>query len=776
MKVKSRIVAGMLAFVMLFSTASIPVSAAKVTVKKVSVASSLSGSEKTVVVAKGKSVKLKTTVTVTPSKKANKKVSYSVKDKSIATVSNKGVVKGKKAGTTKITVTSSKNKKKKATITVKVMTDAVKSVKLNQKKASLNVGKTLKLKATVSAAKGADKTIAYTSSNTKIAKVNKKGVITAVGTGNATITAKAIDGSGKKATCKVTVANPINLAGISIPNERTINFKLDKACALNPSQVAIVKKKYVSGTYNNPLTINNMTTADNVNYTVVLSADTGLSIGDFVQLAIPSLTGTVKSLETEYKQQVCAFTGETISRWTKGTYSTQTFSFGEDNGGYYGTHYNGGYGYASYSLNGLPAGLTYEVKNGVVKVKGTPTKDGKFDYVLSATDELGNTLSRTIHFIVGSDTVIAGAANTVYKLIDTSTVSAYINPSFTGGSGSYNYSIISDPQATGATIDKSDGEVHMKASVAGTYTVTVRATDKVDASRFCDINVVCNVKQGIVVGGCLKDAQGNPMNKGYVYFANKNRASLYGTGVSVSVGSFTSTYSAVLEPGVYDIRAEYEGGDIEASQSATYLYSQSLTTSQTGYDIQLNDLYKVALVNSDGSNTSLSRYWYLNHEEAGYGSTIYLKPGTYTLESNEIGSSDGQVTGGDWFNGQTISYTPYKLASSFTVVNAAVQAVVNKVPIGPATTTTRPAAKNTTLTITVGETKWLDASNFYAFRFTPAGTGKYQTGNTNVKFYAMDGSVVPSADGVYNLTAGITYIVGRGEYSDAKVQITQVTE
>ena len=775
MKAKSRIVAGMLVFVMLLSTVSIPVSAAKVTVKKVSVASSLSGSEKTVVVAKGKSVKLKTTVTVTPNKKANKKVSYSVKDKSIATVSSKGVVKGKKAGTTKITVTSSKNKKKKATITVKVMTDAVKSVKLNQKKASLNVGKTLKLKATVSAAKGADKTIAYTSSNTKIAKVNKKGVITAVGTGSATITAKAIDGSGKKATCKVTVANPINLAGISIPNERTINFKLDKACALNPSQVAIVKKKYVSGTYNNSLTINNMTTADNVNYTVVLSADTGLSIGDFVQLAIPSLTGTVKSLETEYKEQVCAFTGETISRWTAGTYSTQSFSFGEGYAGYSG-HYDGGYGYSSYSLNGLPAGLTYEVKNGVVKVQGTPTKAGKFDYVLSATDELGNTLNRTIHFIVGSDTVISGAANTVYKLIDTSAVTAYIYPSFTGGSGSYNYSIISDPRATGATIDKSDGKVHMKASVAGTYTVTVRATDKVDASRVCDINVVCNVKQGIVVGGCLKDAQGNPMNKGHVYFANKNRASLYGTGVSVSVGSFTSTYSAVLEPGVYDIRAEYEGGDIEASQSTTYLYSQSLTTSQTGYDIQLNDLYKVVLVNSDGSNTNLSRYWYLNHEEAGYGSTFYLKPGTYTLESSEIGSSGGQVTKGDWFNGQTISYTPYKLASSFAVVNAAVQAVVSKVPTGPATTTTRPAAKNTTLTITVDETKWLDESDFYAFRFTPTVTGKYEIANTSVKFYAMDGSVVPSADGVYNLTAGTTYIVGRGEYSDAKVQITQVTE
>ena len=425
-------------------------------------------------------------------------------------------------------------------------------------------------------------------------------------------------------------------------------------------------------------------------------------------------------------------------------------------------------------MSGLPAGLTYEVKNGEVKIKGTPTTPGRFDYVLSATDELGNTLSRTIHFIVGSDTVLAGAANTVYKLIGTDTVTTYVSPSVTGGSGSYNYSIISDPQATGAIIDDDD-DVRIRTAVAGIYTVTVRVTDRADASRYCDFNVVCNIKQGVVVGGCLKDAQGNPMNDGRVYFTNKDRASLYYRSSSAWISSSTSTYSAILEPGVYDIRAEYEGGDIENSKSTTYLYSQSLMASQTGYDIQLNDLYKVVLVNAADNNSSLSRNWYLNNEKAGYGSSLYLKPGTYTLDSAEITTSGGETTG-DWFNGQTISYTPYKLATSFTIVNTAVQAAVSKVVAGAPATETRPAAKNTTATITVDQSKWLDETDYYAFKFTPAVAGKYETGNSYVYFYKSDGSKVASVDGVYELIAGTTYIVGCGSYTDRRVQITQIEE
>lgn len=86
-------------------------SAAKVKVKKVAVTSP---SGKVVYVAKGKKVKLSTTVKVSPNKSANKKVSYKSANRKIATVNSKGIVKGVKPGKTKITVISKKAKNKKS--------------------------------------------------------------------------------------------------------------------------------------------------------------------------------------------------------------------------------------------------------------------------------------------------------------------------------------------------------------------------------------------------------------------------------------------------------------------------------------------------------------------------------------------------------------------------------------------------------------------------------------------------------------------------------------
>lgn len=762
MKTNSKFWALILATAMVFSTAFVPVNAAKIKVKKVTVSSSLSGSKKNVIVAKGKSVKLATSVTVTPNKKANKTVSYSIKNKKIATVSSKGVVTGKKTGTTTVTVTSKKDKKKKASITVKVVKGAVKNVTVNKKKASLNVGEKLTLKTTVKAEKGAVKTIAYTSSKPKVAKVNNKGVITAVGSGTAKITAKAIDGSGKKAVCTVTVSNPTNLAGMDIPNARTVSFSLDKPLALQPEQIMVAKKIFVSGTYNNQLIINNISTADNINYTAVLSNDNSIRVGDFVQVTVPTLTGATKSLEMEYKEQLCAFTDEVISKWTVGAYHSDSFSFDEGNG------------YSSYSLSGVPAGLTYEIKNDYVKVKGTPTTPGAFDFVLSATDELGNTLSKTIHFIVGSDSVIAGASRANYNIIGAETVyqSIYLNNYFTGGSGSYTYSVIADPQGAGATIGTNDydddyyygsGYLTMKAAVAGTYNITVRATDS--NSNTCDIIVVWNVKQGISVGGCLKDAQGNPMAEGDIRFTNKDRAAKYTPYGYGYPNLETSTYSAILEPGTYDICAQYNSdGDLECAKSTTYLYAQSLTVSQTGYDIQFGDLYKVALV----SNESTGNYfgsWYIDNQNVGYGSTLYLKAGNYTIDSGSNPTSETSGTP-DWFNGWTRTTTKTKLSATFAIVNAAVQATVSKVAVGAPETTDIPGAKNTTNTITSISGEYdLSNSIYHAYKFTPSETAKYKTNNSNVRFYDMSGNLVTgnSLNG-YSLAKDTTYIVGAGSY------------
>ena len=84
----------------------------------------------------------------------------------------------------------------------------VKKVKLNKKSATLSYSKKLKLKATVTPSNAANKTITWSVSNKKYAAVSKKGVVTAKkkGVGHTVkVTAKAADGSKKKAVCKVKI-------------------------------------------------------------------------------------------------------------------------------------------------------------------------------------------------------------------------------------------------------------------------------------------------------------------------------------------------------------------------------------------------------------------------------------------------------------------------------------------------------------------------------------------------------------------------------------------
>ena len=89
--------------------------------------------------------------------------------------------------------------------TSKLVTMATK-VTLNKTTASLAYGKTLTLKAKVSPTNVSSTKVKWTSSNTKYATVNSKGVVKVkkAGIGHTIkITATAVDGSGKKAVCKI---------------------------------------------------------------------------------------------------------------------------------------------------------------------------------------------------------------------------------------------------------------------------------------------------------------------------------------------------------------------------------------------------------------------------------------------------------------------------------------------------------------------------------------------------------------------------------------------
>lgn len=114
---------------------------------------------------------------------------------------------------------------------------AVSGVALNKKVATVNVGKKVTVKATVTPANADNKTLAWTSSNTKIATVSN-GVVKGVKAGRVIITAKTTDGSNISATCTVTVKQPVTRISLSKKATMYTGKKLTLKAKVNPANAS----------------------------------------------------------------------------------------------------------------------------------------------------------------------------------------------------------------------------------------------------------------------------------------------------------------------------------------------------------------------------------------------------------------------------------------------------------------------------------------------------------------------------------------------------------
>lgn len=170
--------------------------------ENVQAASKIKISAKKVYISKGKKTKLYI-------KGTKSKVKWSSTNKRIATVNSKGIVKGVKKGTTKIIA---KVGKKQYSCKVYVETPSI-----NNKNINLSIGKNVTLKMN-----GTKQKVTWSSSNKKIASVNKKGIVKGIKKGNATITANV---GGKKYTCKITVKpEVVEITDFNVPESIVVRL------------------------------------------------------------------------------------------------------------------------------------------------------------------------------------------------------------------------------------------------------------------------------------------------------------------------------------------------------------------------------------------------------------------------------------------------------------------------------------------------------------------------------------------------------------------------
>ncbi len=172
-------------------------------------------------------------VKLTPAN-AETTLTWTSSDKSIATVSAKGLVKGVKKGSATITVTTRNGKT--ASIKVKVVAPVPTKVIINQgKSATLYMGSTLKLTTKLAPAKAESK-LTWSSSKPAVATVSSKGVVTPKKAGKTKITVKTAN--GKKASITVKV---VDVQSVKLKEGKSKTLKVGKKLALHatvsPKQV-----------------------------------------------------------------------------------------------------------------------------------------------------------------------------------------------------------------------------------------------------------------------------------------------------------------------------------------------------------------------------------------------------------------------------------------------------------------------------------------------------------------------------------------------------------
>lgn len=165
------------------------------------------------------------TATITPATAAGQAIDWSSDTASVATVEN-GKVTAVAEGTATITA-SAGGKTATCVVTVNPAPIQVKEITLTS--ATVNVGKTVKLTATVKPDDATNKSLSWGSGDTSIATVDSSGVVTGIKEGKTTITATALDGSNVTAFCEVEVkAIPVQTVTITDGDSIDLDYNTSK--------------------------------------------------------------------------------------------------------------------------------------------------------------------------------------------------------------------------------------------------------------------------------------------------------------------------------------------------------------------------------------------------------------------------------------------------------------------------------------------------------------------------------------------------------------------
>ena len=148
---------------------------------------------------------VKLSVEILPATTTNKVVTWKSDNEAIAKVDANGIVTAIAVGETNITATTTDGSNLSASCKVTVIPTLASSITLDKTEVSFKANETVTLTPTILPATTTNTVVVWTTTDEKVAVVDANGVVTAIGVGEATITATTTDGSNLSASCAITV-------------------------------------------------------------------------------------------------------------------------------------------------------------------------------------------------------------------------------------------------------------------------------------------------------------------------------------------------------------------------------------------------------------------------------------------------------------------------------------------------------------------------------------------------------------------------------------------
>lgn len=288
----------------------------------------ISSSKETISV--GEELKLK--ARILPTTANDDGITWESSDESVATVDENGRVIGVGGGVAMISVTSDDgNYKDYCMVTVEEM---ITSIKLSRTSYRLGLGRTFTLTAKINGEKATNKQLKWSSSNTSIATVDQNGRVKGKKLGIAIITAKATDGSGAEATCRVRVTRLVTSIDLDVTYLTLVQGKSHKLKAtVYPSNATFKTPTYTTSNADVAIVNKNGTitglTPGNAIITAKAKDSSGVKAICYVKVIAPVASTGISISESE----VVMSPGETktVAISIVPNNSTDTYTWSSDN-------------------------------------------------------------------------------------------------------------------------------------------------------------------------------------------------------------------------------------------------------------------------------------------------------------------------------------------------------------------------------------------------------------------------------------------------------------